>query len=271
MGGPHADPVAAGPAGAAATLTRIEPLIPGSAEVIVSQGVVGRFANRADVRILLGPGYQPVSRKDVWFIVLPTSASRPRAPAARWPRCRAGRALHARMVTHANGVWVFDWHPPAGVTRVQVPGLAPIPAWTTPGSGGRAVLDGQLGRWDVTSTGQRGYVVSGLAWRSGRGATGLLRLSSTGPVNVEIWDDNSNQLLARQMAPGTDGIERITVPVDATVPYRSPAVLLAGGRSAPTSSPRPRASAWNRGSGHPAVRPFMCTAPPLTAPESRAR
>ena len=60
------------PAGAAATLTRIEPLIPGSAEVIVSQGVVGRFANRADVRILLGPGYQPVSRKDVWFIVLPT-------------------------------------------------------------------------------------------------------------------------------------------------------------------------------------------------------
>ena len=60
------------PSGAAATLTRIEPLIPGSSEVIVSQGVVGRFADRTDVRILLGPGYQPVSRKDVWFIVLPT-------------------------------------------------------------------------------------------------------------------------------------------------------------------------------------------------------
>ena len=126
------------------------------------------------------------------------------------------------MVTHADGVWVFDWHPPAGVTRVQVPGLAPIPAWTTPGSGGRAVLGGPLGGWNVTSTGQRGYVVSGLAWQAmPRRYQATVRLSSTGPVNVEIWDDNDNQLLARQMLPGTDGIERITVPVDATVPYRS--------------------------------------------------
>jgi hypothetical protein len=84
------------------------------------------------------------------------------------------------------------------------------------------VLGGPLGRWDVTSTGQRGYVVSGLAWQAmPRRYQATVRLSSTGPVNVEIWDDNDNQLLARQMLPGTDGIERITVPVDATVPYRS--------------------------------------------------
>jgi hypothetical protein len=48
-----------------------------------------------------------------------------------------------------------------------------------------------------------------------------VRLSSTGPVNVEIWDDNDDQMLARQMLPGTDGIARITIPVNATVPYRS--------------------------------------------------
>jgi hypothetical protein len=211
------------PAEAAATLTRIEPLIPGSAEVIVSQGVVGRFANRADIRILLGPGYQPVSRKDVWFIVLPTYGVETQSTGSAMATvAELAGPLHARMVTHANGVWVFDWHPPAGVTRVQVPGLAPIPAWTTPGSGGRAVLGGPLGGWDVTSTGRRGYVVSGLAWQAmPRRYQATVRLSSTGPVNVEIWDDNDNQLLARQMVPGTDGTERITVPVDATVAYRS--------------------------------------------------
>ena len=131
------------PAGAAATLTRIEPLIPGSAEVIVSQGVVGRFANRADVRILLGPGYQPVSRKDVWFIVLPTYGVETQSTGSAMATvAELAGPLHARMVSHANGGWVFDWHPPAGVTRIQVPGLAPIPAWTTPGNGGRAELGG---------------------------------------------------------------------------------------------------------------------------------
>jgi len=48
-----------------------------------------------------------------------------------------------------------------------------------------------------------------------------VRLSSTGPVNVEIWDDNNDQMLARRMLTGTDGIARVTLPVDATVPYRS--------------------------------------------------
>ena len=127
-----------------------------------------------------------------------------------------------RMVTHAHGVWVFDWHPPAGVTRVRVPGLAPIAAWTTPGSAGLAVLAGHLGGWHVSSTGHPGYVVSGLAWQAWpRRYQATVRLSSTGPVNVEIWDDNDGRLLTRRMLPATGGIDRIIMPVDATVPYRA--------------------------------------------------
>ena len=137
MGGSHASQWLRVPAGAAATLSRIEPLIPGSAEVIVSQGVVGRFADRTDVRILLGPGYQPVSRKDVWFVVLPTYGVETQS---------TGSAM-ATVAELAGPLHATDGHPRqrglgiptdirrTGVTRVQVPGLAPIPAWTTPGAG----------------------------------------------------------------------------------------------------------------------------------------
>ena len=259
------------PAASAATLARIEPLIPASAEVIVSQGVVGRFANRSDVRILLGPGYQPVSRKDVWFVVLPTYGVETQSTGSAMALVNELVNAHIRMVTHANGVWVFDWHPAAGVTRVPVPGLAPIPAWTTPGSAGRAMLTGRPGGWHVTSNGRPGYVVSGLAWQAmPRRYQATVRLSSTGPVNVEIWDDNDGQLLARQMLTGTHGTEQITMPVDATVPYRSH--LFAGWGPfranfiSPPAGQRLELRVWSPGAE--TVHVYGAT---LTAPEPPAR
>jgi hypothetical protein len=211
------------PAAAAATLARVEPLIPASAEVIVSQGVIGRFADHADVRVLLGPGSQPIGRRDVWFVVLPASGVETQNTGSAMALiAQLAGPLHARMVAHANGVWAFDWHRPAGVHEIEVPGQAPIPAWTTPGSAGRAVMTGPVSGWNVTSTGHRGYVVSGLAWQvpSGRYQASVT-LSASGPVNVEVWDDTGDALLARRTLPATDGVESISVPVDATTPYQA--------------------------------------------------
>ncbi len=74
----------------------------------------------------------------------------------------------------------------------------------------------------MSLTGHSGYVVSGLAWQAmPRRYQATVRLSTTGPVNVEIWDDNDGQLLTRRTLPATGGIERITLPVNATIPYRS--------------------------------------------------
>lgn len=45
--------------------------------------------------------------------------------------------------------------------------------------------------------------------------------SATGPVNVEVWNDNGDVLLARRSIPATAGIETVVFPVDATTAYRS--------------------------------------------------
>ncbi len=211
------------PAGPAAVLSRIEPMIPPSAEVVVSQGVAGRFAGRADVRILLGPGYQPVSRPDVWFIVLPGSGVETQGTGSAMALVgQLAGPMHARLAVHASGVWAFDWHPPAGVRRVDVPGLAPIRAWTTPGRAGRAVLAGPVSQWHVISTGRPGYVVSGLAWQvPPQRYQATVRLSSSGPVNVEVWDDTGGALLARRTLPETHGTETVVLPVAATTRYRA--------------------------------------------------
>jgi hypothetical protein len=48
-------------------------------------------------------------------------------------------------------------------------------------------------------------------------------LSSTGPVNVEVWDDNISVLLARRTIPPTGGPQQLSLPVTAP-DARTPAV-----------------------------------------------
>jgi hypothetical protein len=141
----------------------------------------------------------------------------------------------------ADGVFAFRWHPPAGTTSIRVPGLAPLAAWTSPGAAGRAVTSGPPASWHVTSTGARGYVVSGLAWQVRPDAyRATVRLATSGPVNVELWDDNGpGALLARRAVAATSGPVTLTIPVNATVPLQ-PAVYRGWGpfRSAFITPPR---------------------------------
>ena len=53
-----------------------------------------------------------------------------------------------------------------------------------------------------------------------------MTLSATGPVNVEVWDDNGDVLLARRSIPATAGVKSITLPVNATTGY--PASVYSG-------------------------------------------
>ena len=48
-----------------------------------------------------------------------------------------------------------------------------------------------------------------------------MRLSSSGPVNVEVWDDTGGALLTRRTLPDTHGTETVVLPVAATTPYRA--------------------------------------------------
>ena len=211
----------------AATLARIEAAIPASAEVIASQGVVGEFAERADVEPLRTPGTIPVRGGETWLVIAPAQGIEIQSTASAVALIgELAGPLHAALVTHAHGVWAFRWRPPQGVHSLSVPGeLAPLPAWAAPmapGAVGRSVMTGSPGTWHVTSSGGRGYVADEIAWQKPPGRyQALVTLSAAGPVNVEVWNDTGNVLLARRSIPASNGVESVVVPVDATLADRA--------------------------------------------------
>jgi hypothetical protein len=74
----------------------------------------------------------------------------------------------------------------------------------------------------VSSDGREGYIAEGLAWQEPPGRyQALVTMSATGPVNVEVWNDTGNTLLARHSVPVTTGIESVLLPVDATTAYHA--------------------------------------------------
>ena len=213
---------------AAATLASVESRIPASAEVIASEGIVGPFSDRVHVWGLFQPGPLPVTH-DTWFVLSPTQGVEIQSIAESMALIQelAG-PLHAILVAHANGIWAFRWQPPAGVLKIDIPdgSRAYLAAWaspTAPRTASRVVIAGPPGSWHVASTGKPGYVDDGLAWRVPTANYAVtVRLSASGPVNVEIWDDNNHRLLTRRSLPRTTGIESVTLPVDAAANYIEP-------------------------------------------------
>ena len=211
------------PARTAATLAAVLKQIPHQDAVFASQGVVGRFAERLDVRPM--NGHLPIQPGHDWFVFTPwVGIETQKTAAAMVFAGRLAGPLHARLLLDRNGVWVFRWAPPPGVHRLTLPGgSAPLPAWTSPGAAGRAVLSGDPSTWHITSNGKAGYVADRLEWSRLAGRfEAVVTLSSTGPVNVEVWDNTGNVLLARDRLPSTDGQQTLALPVDATHDYRQP-------------------------------------------------
>jgi hypothetical protein len=210
---------------AAMTLSEASSRIPEDAQVVASQGIVGRFGQHRYVYGLVGPWAVPVVQRDVWFVVAPTEGIETLGTASAMALIsELSGPLHAQLVVHANGVWAFRWVAPPGVRSITVPGQpASLDAWTSPGAAGRDVLAGPPRTWHVTSTGGRGYVADGLQWQESPGAfVASAAISASGPVNVEVWNDNCNALLARRTVPATTGVASITIPVRVAVACEAP-------------------------------------------------
>ncbi|HEX4090258.1 MAG TPA: DUF2079 domain-containing protein [Trebonia sp.] len=217
------------PAAEAATLASVQADVSPEAEVVASQGVMGRFSSRLKIYGLSAPNSTVPVAAGTWFIVTPTTGieTLPPGPSLRLIGDLAG-PLHATLVTHANGVWAFRYSPPPGVSHVHVPdGDHPLPAWAAAGAAGLPVLAGQVGDWHMAATGAQGYVSDGLEWLEPPGPyQAAVTLSAAGPVNVEVWDDTTGALLARRSITGTSGTQRVVMPVAA--PHAPNAVDYAG-------------------------------------------
>jgi uncharacterized membrane protein len=209
--------------GAAAVLAEADAVIPSSAEVVASQGVVGRFSDRLLVYAVYTPEQEiPLRSQDTWWVVAPSVGieTESTAEGSALVADLAG-PLHADLVAHGSGIWIFHWTPPAGIHSVRVPpATSTSPAWLFAGSAGTPNVTGIPSSWQLTSDGQIGYVLSGDYWLSLPGNyEATVVLGCTTPVRVEVWNVTASVLLAEDTVSSTIGSETISMPVDATQGY----------------------------------------------------
>jgi uncharacterized membrane protein len=115
---------------AAAQLATSRAQIPAGAEVIASQGVIGRFATR-QYAYPFPYQYRPVDSSSmtfpvrttpVVFVLTPRQGAGEVPPAATMTAVRfIERRLGARVVDDRGGVYVLEWRPPPHVATVTVP------------------------------------------------------------------------------------------------------------------------------------------------------
>jgi uncharacterized membrane protein len=199
---------------AASVIWRAERVIPASDEVVMTNGVAGPFGDHAKLYEFYGPGPIPVRGGVVWFVMSPAQGIEV-VPTAVMERALGDVAAlpGARLVTASHGVYVLRWQVPPGYRSVSLGGGDKLDAWTTPGVAATSVHAGPPRAWHLASNGRRGYVLSGDYWREFSGSyLATVRISAAGPVNIEVWDDTTNRLLARTTTTGSSNTSDVQLP-----------------------------------------------------------
>jgi uncharacterized membrane protein len=109
----------------AATLTQLQPKVPDGAEVVVSQGVIGRFADRRLVFPFLdvdsGGQIVPVYGSGPVVVILTNAGLEFSTAAGTATAVNYLRSIGAKEITSSNGVLAFVVHPKAGTTQLMFP------------------------------------------------------------------------------------------------------------------------------------------------------
>lgn len=110
---------------AAAELSAVARQIPQHDEVIVSQGVSGRFAQRHCIFAYFGSFGNgqtiPLFTRTVYVILVPSQGSESEPPPVTDAAIAAMRRLHAVQVGNRGGVVAFRWTVPRGRRRLTLP------------------------------------------------------------------------------------------------------------------------------------------------------
>ena len=112
----------------AQTLDSATAIIPSDAEVVVSYGIMGRFAERKYVLALAAaPQTFRVSTSTVFFVITPTLGNEVLdGTDAKADESFVHTHLQAKMLIDENGVAVLEWTAPANTTTVVLPGARPV-------------------------------------------------------------------------------------------------------------------------------------------------
>jgi hypothetical protein len=187
---------------AAAELNRALAGIPGDAEVIGSQGVIGRLCGRPWCYTIAvdGPETFPLHGSATYVVVTPYDGIESASVGDELGILGdlAG-PLRAALVSEQDNVWVFRL--PAGRARtVRFDPTSTEPAWAARSATGTPRLSGPSSTWRLAqSTPAPGYALYGAEWLLAPGTyQATVTMASSAPVTVEVWDSTAGVLLSRQ-------------------------------------------------------------------------
>ncbi len=187
---------------AAAVLSNARDRIPTNAEVVSSLGVVGRFSERRWIYSMLYDGGKfPVRTFPVYFVIAPSQGIELQSSAnARATVGYLATRLHANLILHGHGIWVFRWQPPHGATEVSFPSITPvIPAWTVPGKQSIAITTGPASSWKTSIDNKTGYLVDHAYWNETSGSyTAVATVRTDVPLTMTVTDTTRGIMLARR-------------------------------------------------------------------------
>jgi len=252
----------------ASALDQAARLIPPDAEVVASQGNVGRFCGRPVCYSIIGPGTFPLRTADTYFVVTPYSGVELASVQFQLSLIATlAGPLHATLLLGRDDVWLFRLHAAPGQRSVAFSTLPTVPAWAARSATGRLDLAGPSQHWaTVQSRSGPGYLVDGASWDLAPGQyRATVTLATTVVTDVEVWDSSISTLLARHVVPPTDG--DTAVQADVTV-AASGNVTPYGGWGPfnflpllpPTSNDRIELRVWTPGTG--AARVFSLEVEP---------
>lgn len=195
----------------AAVVARADKQIPAGDQVIVSQGILGRFADRRDVVALLGPREVRLETSSVYVVLAPYVGIE--APVTEGAAALATVASYpgAVLVLHQAGVWMFRLHPTRLGERLDLGYPQPtLPAYLFRAQQGRPDLAGTPGTWRLAATGRAGYVLSGDYWLLAPGRYRVdLVLASDGAATAEVSNATTDTVLRRIGLPQTNGLRDV--------------------------------------------------------------
>jgi hypothetical protein len=199
--------------GAASTLDRVAGRIPTSDEVIANQGIVGRLSSRRWVYVINGQQWFPLQSATVWFVITPGQGAEPQPTGVALGEVAYLVSVHAQVVAAQDGVYILRWRHPAGLRNFYLSaGSGVVLAWEYQAVTARAVMTGPIESWHEVAQPVPGYVVAFDYWREKPARyTGTVSLSSTLPVDVQIWDDSVNRLLGEKSVDTGGRVETVHV------------------------------------------------------------
>ncbi len=206
-------------AATASTLDRVKQMIPGTSEVVASQGIIGRFADRRWLYRLSHGTTVALETPETFFVIVPEAG----IELTTIQECedligQLRGPLGGLLLLHADGVWLLELHRGPALRSVSVTSRPmTLPAWIGQTATGRVIRQGPVPSWHVAQVSSKpGRLLFGIAWDARPGSYALATsISNRSGVQIEVRDTSNGRVLARRRV-GPGPLRSVTT--DLTVP-----------------------------------------------------